>query len=84
MSQPDQGVVKAPFSPDQVRWINAYQRSGAFQPLTCPNLHKSRILAAEPEGMVCTKRPRCSYTQSWVPAFVVDPRWERRTKAVEE
>lgn len=68
----------APFSPDQVRWINAYQDSGAFHPLTCLKPHRDRNLIAQTDGLICPNHPQCDYIQTWVPDFACDPRWEQR------
>lgn len=71
------GHVDAPFNPEQIAWINAYQASGVFHPLTCENLHKDRVLLAQTSGMTCRS---CDYTQDWVPAFAADPRWLKRVQ----
>lgn len=69
--------LRAPFDADQVRWLNAYQRGGAFHPFTCPERHigKERVLVAHTEGWFC---PSCTYTQDWAHTFMADPRWLRR------
>lgn len=73
--------LKAPFSPEQVRYLNAYQASGAFHPFTCPRPHKNRTLIAQVTGWVC---PSCDYTQDWAHKFMADPRWERRLGSMEQ
>lgn len=67
--------MQAPFSPAQVKRINAYQVAGAFHELTCPKPHKNRTLIARVEGLFC---PSCTYSQTYCPDFVDSPRWERR------
>ncbi len=68
-------VILAPFSPKQVKRINAYQHSGAFHELTCPTPHKNRTLVARTQGLYC---PSCNYLQDWVPEFVDNDRWLKR------
>ncbi len=70
--------ITAPFSPDQVQYLNERQchvdGGMALHPFTCPNRiseahasHSSEggergLLIATPGGWVC---PHCEYTQSW-------------------
>ncbi len=74
-------MAKAPFTPEQVRRIDAYQRSGVFQELTCPTPHAERTLVVRVPGLFC---PSCNYMQDWAPDFCDDPRWLRRVGETEE
>ena len=65
--------VKAPFTDDQVRSINAYQKSGAFHPFTCGTEGCQGILRATREGMVCDTCRQ--WTQDWVHDFMADWSW---------
>lgn len=62
-----------PFTPEQVKRIESYQRNGLFHPYTCPNrdnhLSEMRegILTVTPDGLKCDC---CDYTQDWVHSFV--------------
>ena len=81
-------LVRAPFTPEQVDSMNAYQASGAFHPFTCPDHYirqGDRIdhvsLRATESGWTCSEA--CGYTQDWVHAWVADGSW-RQARAVAE
>lgn len=76
--------IKAPFTSEQVKRLNAFQKSGLFHPFTCGNPertdenHPDRgILVATRGGWVC---PNCYYTQDWAHAFMVEAGAEATTK----
>lgn len=53
--------ITAPFTDEQVLYINEWQEAGFVHPLTC---HKGHKLLATTEGMICSG---CQYKQNWVP-----------------
>lgn len=64
--------IEAPFTPEQVEALNAYQAAGWFHPFTCGNEHRDpRTLIAEAEGWRCPK-PRCTYRQAWAHEWMAD------------
>jgi hypothetical protein len=80
--------VDAPFLPEQVRSMNAYQASGHGHPFTCGRdrsdvAHRAhqrehggdlgQLLATE-GGWVCPV-PGCGYVQSWAWLFMADWSW---------
>lgn len=68
-------VVSAPFTRDQVRSLNAYQRSGPDELVTCPGAnHHRRVqrLIARKSGWRCC---RCGYRQSWAYQVAADWSW---------
>lgn len=83
-----QVLVDAPFLPDQVASMNAYQMSGQGHPFTCGNDRKDeahrayqglhggdfgQLLATE-TGWIC---PVCGYQQSWGWLWMSDWSWAR-------
>jgi hypothetical protein len=67
-------IMKAPFTPDQVKALNAYQEAGMLHPFTCPGDHEHcydrRELIATTSGWVC----QCGrYTQDWAHDFMTNP-----------
>jgi hypothetical protein len=75
--------VYAPFTPDQVASLNAYQRSGTFHEFTCgsDNCHavvvydSKAILHASPKGWKCPFT-NCDYTQDWAYDWMADWTWK--------
>lgn len=63
--------VRAPFTPEQVESLNAYQRSGRFHEFTCACGHIALI--ARPEGWICPNY--CGYTQDWAWSWMADGSW---------
>lgn len=61
--------IRTPFTYEQVKKLNQYQRSGKFHPYTCgdPVIPRSNhsdeegILFATPDGLIC----ECGYKQHW-------------------
>lgn len=78
-------MVFAPFAPDQVASMNAYQVSGVMHPFTCSGGHAPhgadagdaghRVgLVASASGWDCPAAG-CTYRQDWAHAFMVDFGW---------
>lgn len=65
--------TNAPFTPDQVASINAYQISGVFHPFTCGSEGCGFDLKAIEGTLEC---PKCDYTQDWVHAWMADWSWK--------
>ena len=62
-------VIRAPWSEEQVRNLNAWQTRGNVHPYTCTGDHGSqrdRVLLAREEGWICRE---CGYTQDWAWEF---------------
>lgn len=56
-------IIHTPFSEEQVKNLNEYQKIEFVHPYTCENNHtESRILIATENGWIC---PTCKYTQNW-------------------
>src|SRR5690606_12352281 len=70
------GIIKAPFTPEQVDALNDWQTSGAFHPFTCgtPMKHhhpdNNSVLIATENGWICTS---CDYIQDWAHDFMAQP-----------
>lgn len=70
-------MIKAPFTPEQVEALNAWQQLGYVHEFTCgwehtPSLvaeDKGRVLVADADGWAC---PTCSYTQDWAHDYMAD------------
>jgi len=72
-------IIEAPWTPEQVEALNAYQTSGAWHPFTCANrdpaTHEAHgrgdygVLIATPAGWVCED---CNYTQNWAHRFMAE------------
>lgn len=66
--------VMAPWTPEQVAALNAYQERGEYHPFTCPGEHDAcdgrRELVAGAGGWVC----KCGqYRQNWAHASMMEP-----------
>ena len=64
-------IIKAPFTVEQVKNLNAFQQDG-FHPFTCPRSSPKcidkEVLIATVQGWVC----ECGqYTQDWCHEFMV-------------
>ena len=66
---------KAPFTPEQVANLNAYQSRGDMHPFTCGKCRAN--LRATEAGWVCDA-PGCDYTQDWAFAWMARPQREAR------
>jgi len=64
----------APFTPDEVQSLNAFQGSGCFHPFTCGNDSGHPDLVATESGWSCLA---CDYRQEWAHAFQADWSWRR-------
>ena len=60
-------IIKAPFTEEQVKYLNEYQKSGRFHPFTC---ECREDLIATVNGWICSK---CNYTQDWAHEFMSKP-----------
>ena len=71
--------IKAPFTPDQVESLNAYQKSGVFHPFTGNNDllpdGEDDILVAEQDGWHSLVDP--NYTQDWAHSWMADWSWKK-------
>lgn len=63
--------IKAPWTPEQVDALNAYQQLGYVHEFTCPGHDGggSRVLIAEADGWHC---PSCDYIQDWAHDAMAD------------
>lgn len=62
--EPNGTIVTAPFTPEQVLRLNAFQISGRYHPYMCRWPHDEQVrLVATLHGLVCPRR--CLYTQDW-------------------
>jgi hypothetical protein len=73
------------FTPDEVKNINAFQRSGRFHPMTCggnrndeSHLAYARVHGVEPGLLIATEDfglicPACDYCQEWAHDFMKQP-----------
>lgn len=60
--------IYAPFSDEQVKNLNDYQKLGIVHPFTCGKDHDgNRVLVATNNGWVC---PTCDYSQNWAHEFM--------------
>ncbi len=84
--------IKAPFTPEQVANLNAYQAARRFHPFTCGGDRKDADhvayqaqhprqdfgqLVATQQGWECPV-PGCTYTQDWAHGFMATPLPPRR------
>lgn len=67
--------VRAPFTPEQVASLNAYQASCAFHPFTCAVNSRHGALRSTPSGWRCEV---CGYEQDWAHPWMADGSWARR------
>lgn len=70
------GKVDAPWSPDQVASLNAYQDSGRFHPFTGKRKENGdeTVLIATTVGW--TETPRGPIVQTWAHDFMADWSWD--------
>ena len=69
------------FKADEIKSINAFQKSGRFHPFTCGgdrtdeyHLDGEGVLVATEEGFIC---PYCVYKQDWCHSWMKDWSWKR-------
>jgi hypothetical protein len=72
--------VKTVFTPDEIKSLNAFQRSRVRHPFTCckhnrdaDHLDGEGVLLATERGWVCLY---CDYTQDWAHAWMKNWRWK--------
>jgi hypothetical protein len=67
--------IRAPWTPEQVAALNAFQQRGGMHPFTCGHdhpAHPDAVLEATPKGWRCFVLG-CEYEQDWAHAFMADP-----------
>ena len=68
-------MTKAPWTPDQVESLNAYQKSGVRHPFTCGAPGCGADLVASVHGWAC---PQCNlWTQDWCHGWMADWSWKK-------
>lgn len=80
-AQPD--LLLAPWTPEQVAALNAYQRCGQMHPFTCGKRDRHRstnagVLVAVEHGWTCPALG-CDYRQNWAHPFMATGPWPRPT-----
>ena len=84
--------AKAPWTAEQVKSLNDYQKSGVFHPFTCGGDRSDKAhanyarqheedkgqLIATTCGWVC---PICGYQQDWAHKSMADDSWRETVKA---
>lgn len=70
-------AIRAPWTPEQVTALNAFQQRGDMHPFTCGGDHTpgSPSLVAYTDGWRCPQPygEACDYRQDWAHAFMADP-----------
>lgn len=61
--------ITAPWTIEQARALNKWQRLGYVHEFTCPRDHEDRALVASTVGWLC---PHCDYMQDWAHDFMCD------------
>lgn len=61
--------IEAPFTPEQVTALNAWQQRAGFHPFTC-GYDSSHVLNATAAGWSC---PHDDYVQTWAHDFMAAP-----------
>jgi hypothetical protein len=65
-------MIKAPFTPEQVETLNAWQNLDHVHPFTC-SCYPHDVLVATEKGWVCPKgEAGCGHEQNWAHEFMVD------------
>jgi len=75
------GIVRAPFTPEQVDSLNDFQETGVMHPFMCgrdgcDSRGDELPLVAGPDGWHCLDE-RCGYQQDWVHAWMADGTWRQ-------
>jgi hypothetical protein len=67
------GIQKAPWTPEQVHALNAFQTRGGMHPFTCGDDRHGvvKILVATEQGWRCPDE-ECNYRQDWAPFFMIE------------
>lgn len=66
-------IMRQPFTSDEVRALNRWQKNPIYHPFTCSNRGDGNhgdgegVLEAMENGWKC---PHCSYTQDWAHDFM--------------
>ena len=63
-------TVKAPWTEDQVKNLNAWQQFPYWHPYTCGNDSRHEDLVATKDGWICKN---CDYRQDWAMAILATP-----------
>lgn len=72
--------IEAPWTPEQVKSLNAFQRANLAPAFACGNRHllehtyDQEILIATERGWICG-HARCDYTQAWALLSMADGTW---------
>lgn len=66
-----EGFCKAPWTEEQVAFLNEYQQVGFMHPFTCGNEGCRNDLVATKNGWICSD-PDCNYTQDWAHDFMAN------------
>ncbi|MER6492651.1 hypothetical protein [Streptomyces griseorubiginosus] len=70
-------IIRAPWTPEQVDALNAFQQRGGMHPFTCGGEHTpaSPTLVAYTDGWRCPQPygESCDYRQDWAHAFMAQP-----------
>lgn len=61
--------MNAPWTDEQVKALNKYQKERFMHPFTCPNDHDNRELVATNNGWICKY---CDYRQDWCHDWMAD------------
>ena len=71
-----ENTIFAPFTLEQVEWLNAYQKNAHVHPFTCggdrkdaAHLDGEGVLVATEAGWICLY---CAYKQSWAHLYMAD------------
>lgn len=67
-------ILRAPWTPEQVHALNAFQSGSGMHPFTCGRDHGGQHIAliARTDGWHCSE-PSCDYRQNWALTFMADP-----------
>jgi hypothetical protein len=64
-------IIKAPFTEEQVKNLEHWQKSGFVHPFTCAKQGggKHALLIPSKDGWLC---PTCGYTQDWAHGYMAN------------
>jgi hypothetical protein len=66
-------TITAPFTEEQVKALNGWQKNGMTHPFTCPT-HSTEPLTAKTDGWHCEAHG-CGYTQDWAHDFMAKSKY---------
>jgi hypothetical protein len=69
-------TIHAPWTADQVKNLNRFQREAHMHPFTCGRCVPHATLVATIDGWYCPNG--CDYRQAWATAFMADPQMLER------